>query len=60
MDKLCDRETRQEFQVKIAGVYWNLVRLQRDNRKQVVNLPSVLARECEERRKAHTEYLKNT
>ena len=29
-------------------------------RKQVVNLPSVLARECQERRKACTEYLKNT
>ena len=29
-------------------------------RRQVINLPSVLARECEERRKARTEYLKNT
>ena len=29
-------------------------------RKQVVNLPSAQARECEERRKARTEYLKNT
>ena len=78
VDKLCDRETRQEFQVKIGGAFehllelgvWPLEELWLDfkqttneitekvvgfrHRKQVVNLPSVLARECEERRKART------
>ena len=81
MDKLCDRETRQEFQVKIGGAFEHLLELgdrpvdelcldfkETTNekvvgfrrRKQVVSPTSVLARECEEKRKACTEYLKNT
>ena len=27
MDKLCDRETRQEFQVKIGGAFQHLLKL---------------------------------
>ena len=72
MDKLCDRESRQEFHVKIGGTFEHLLELGdiqveelwldfkettyeiTENlvsfrcRKQVINLPSVLARECEE------------
>ena len=78
MDKLCDREPRQEFQVKIGGAFGHLLELgdrpveelllylkETTNeinekvvgfrhRKEVVNLPSVLARKCEENRKAQS------
>ena len=84
VDKLCDRETRQEFRVKIGEAFEHLLEIGDKSveelwldfketaneiiekvvgfrrRTQVISLPSVLARECEERRKARTEYLKNT
>ena len=84
MDTLCDREIRQEFQVKIGGAFERLLELGDGSvqelwldveettheitkkvigfrcRKQVVNLSKILAIECEERRRARTEYLKNT
>ena len=74
MDNLFDRETRQEFQLKIGGTFEHLLELVEElwldfeettieitekvvafrRRKQVVNFPSVLERECEEWRKART------
>ena len=47
-----------DFKEKTTEITEKVVCFRR--RKQVVNLPSAQARECEERRKARTEYLKNT
>ena len=83
VDKLCDREKRQELHVKIDGAFEHPLELSGRpmeelwfnfketknsitekvvgfrRRKRFVNLPSILATECEDRRNARTEYLKN-
>ena len=78
MHKLCDRETRQEFQVKIGGAFeyigdrpvqelWlDFKHTTQKITEKVVGFRRrtfhqlILARDCEDRRKALTKNSKNT